>query len=262
MDFEVSFLYGFKPATIVACLMLAMIVSYLIGSRFSRSNKVDLSENKFGPVESSILALLALLLSFTFGQSAMRFEARRQMLVDEANNVEMVIRKADLYPPEERKAILEDMKQYVDARISFYDAGMNKERVVQTLEEARVIQGRLWERVTRLGQNRDNLISTNNMVPSLSAMTESMRKRSSAGLSTVPDSVMWMLFGLCVLSSFTVGFAPGENRPWWLGVGVFIAAIGMAVFLIIDMDRPRQGTISLDSPQKNFYQVRQLFDGN
>lgn len=113
--------------------------------------------------------------------------------------------------------------------------------------------------MTRLGQNCDNLIPTNNVVPSLTSMTESMTKRSSAGLSTVPDSVMWMLFALCVLSSFTVGFAPGENKPWWLGVGVFILAISMAVFLITDLDRPRQGTISLDSPHRNMINLRQLF---
>ena len=262
MDFQVSFLYGFSGYAIVAGLMLAMTISYVIGSKFAHSSKIDVSENKFGPIESSILALLALLLSFTFGQSAQRFEVRRQVLVDEANNIEAVIRKSNLYPEEERKPMRDDLRQYVEARIAFYDAGVNKEKIVQTLEEARAIQARLWDRVTRVAQNRDNLIPTNNMVPSLTAMTESMTKRSSAGLSTIPDSVMWMLFALCVLSSFTVGFAPGENKPWWLGVGVFIIAIGLAVFLIIDMDRPRLGTISLDSPQRNIVNLRQLLQDN
>ena len=262
MDFQESFLYGFSGYLIVACLMLAMTITYVVGSRFSHSTKIDISDNKFGPIESSILALLALLLSFTFGQSAQRFEVRRQALVEEANSIEAVIRKSNLYPDEERKAMRDDLRQYVEIRIAFYDAGVDKQKVVQTLEDARSIQARLWDRVTRLGQSRDNLIPTNNMVPSLTSMTDSMTKRSSAGLSTVPDSVMWMLFALCVLSSFTVGFAPGENKPWWLGVGVFILAISMAVFLIIDMDRPRQGTISLDSPQRNIINLRQLLQDN
>lgn len=56
MDFQANFLYGFSPFTIAVGLTLAMIVSYIVGSKLGVSPKIDLSQNKFGPIESPILA--------------------------------------------------------------------------------------------------------------------------------------------------------------------------------------------------------------
>jgi hypothetical protein len=66
-----------------------------------------------GPTEGSLLGLTALLLSFTFGMSASKFETRRQYIVSEANEIGTTILRCDLYPDSIRNILRRDLKNYL-----------------------------------------------------------------------------------------------------------------------------------------------------
>lgn len=257
MDINLSFLAGFSSITLATILFFAMLAAFLFGSRFSDRERTTSS---FGPVESAMLGLLALLLAFTFGLAAQRYDARRQVVVDEANNIGTAILRSDLYSPEERSSFRADFKEYVEARIAFYEAGTDRQKIADSLAKASELQMRLWARASRLGQNRENIIPSAQMVPALNAVIDIVTTRNAAGLANIPDSIIWTIFLLCVISTFTVGFTHGETKPWWVGVSVFIAGLTIAVFLILDLDRPRHGLITLEAPNQNIIALRKMFD--
>ena len=65
---------------------------------FARSRKKSESDKDSGTVRSAVLALLGLLLGFSFAIAAARHEARRELLVEEANSIGTTARRAQLLP--------------------------------------------------------------------------------------------------------------------------------------------------------------------
>lgn len=94
-----TFLSGLSPLAISLGLFIGMILIYFIANQLAKlpsfSKYVD---DTINPIEGSLLGLLALLLAFTFSMSASRYEARRTVVLSEANNIGTVILRCDLYP--------------------------------------------------------------------------------------------------------------------------------------------------------------------
>ena len=83
-----SILSSFNSITIAVALLVAILITYWIANRISRNQKnKEFIPEDFGPVEGSLLGLLALFLAFTFNMSATRYDMRRQVLIDEANDI-------------------------------------------------------------------------------------------------------------------------------------------------------------------------------
>jgi hypothetical protein len=89
-------LWGLFTVTIVV-ILLAIEGGYRLGRW--RSHRTD--QEKETPVGAAVaagLGLLALLVAFTFGLAASRFEARREVLLDEVNAIGTAYLRAGLLP--------------------------------------------------------------------------------------------------------------------------------------------------------------------
>ena len=73
----------------IAIFLLILLANWL-GFRYRRFQEskpgVEAIEG-IGPMESSMLGLMALMLGFTFSMGFSKFETRRQIIVEEANNM-------------------------------------------------------------------------------------------------------------------------------------------------------------------------------
>ncbi len=251
-------LANYDSLTITICLFIAIIVFYWLAGMIALKRKSkNVAEDNVSPVESSLLGLLALLLAFTFSMSASRYDTRRHILIDEANNIGTAILRADLYADTSRLAFRNDFKDYVEARIAFYDAGVNKKKINNAQKATDVISDRIWKRAALLAQNKENLIASNQMIPALNAMIDIVTSRNAAGKATVPDSILWMLFLLCLISSFIMGYH--KNHTSKFVIIVFSLMISACIYLIIDLDRPRQGLINIDAANSYIVDLRKMF---
>ena len=64
---------------------------------------------------------MGLLLAFLAG-AASRFDARRSLIVQEANTIGTAYLRLDLLPAEAQVKLKEDFRQYVDSRLAIYRA--------------------------------------------------------------------------------------------------------------------------------------------
>jgi hypothetical protein len=257
---EFSFLSLFSSYSLAAIIFIVMIAAYWIGCRVSQRFKGYFIDG-FGPVEGSLLGLLALLLAFTFSMSAARYETRRQIIVQEARQIGTAILRADLYEPSEREAFRADFKEYVEVRIACHDAGFDDKMITRNLNQSVAISTRLWDRAARLGRNPSNFISSNQMIPALNSMIDTVTTRNAARHSTVPDAIIWVLFILCAISSFMIGINRKESKSSMLVVNtVFALMISACVFLIIDLDRPKHGLITTEEMNQNIIDLRGMFN--
>ena len=73
-----------------------------------------------GVIEGAVFSLLGLLIAFTFSGAATRFDARRQLVIQEANDIGTAWLRLDLLPPAAAAGLRDSFRRYLDSRIETY----------------------------------------------------------------------------------------------------------------------------------------------
>ncbi len=237
-------------------MILATWVGKFVGNRIRKRGHI-----KDKPAETSgLTGLLFFLLAFTFGMSGSRYDTRRSVVIEEANDIGTAILRADLYPDTERALFRADFKEYLEARINYYQVGANYNGVVDAHNLSQKISARLWARAARLAHNPANLIASNQMIPALNAMIDITTTRIAGEKAKVPESIMIMLFFLAIISAFYGGYTEGRKGAIdWLVQFGFCLLVSLVILFTLDLDRPRRGFVNLDGVNEYIVELRSNF---
>lgn len=250
------------PTFLVAIILFILILGFYLLGNYVRSRAVrknpDLAKIDFGAINGMLLALLGLLLAFTFSMSNSRFDARRQLIIEESNNIGTVILRTDIYPDSVRQLLRSNLKEYVEQRIEFYQVGMNIDKAVRHYLKADSIGKVVWSMVASYAKVDNITTRTSEMIPALNAMIDITTTRRAAGESTIPDLIIYFLFLLCIGSAFLLGYEKPNHIDWIVVIG-FGVMLSLTVYAIIDLDRPRSGLIDLDTPHQKIVELRDMF---
>jgi hypothetical protein len=245
----------------VPFLFLLILVNYL-GYKFKgyHITKFPGTEHVgIGPTEGSLLGLTALLLSFTFGMSATKFETRRQHIVSEVNDIGTTILRCDMYPDSVRDLLKVDLKNYLETRIAYYTAGDDEDMIKHTLEQSDSISGIIWRKVAVLSHDLNNRVASEQMVPSLNSMIDIVTTREGARRATVPGMILIVLCTLILVSAFLSGYGSKNMERNKVLVVAFAFITTLALYLVVDLDKPRQGFVNLNSTEQLMMSLRSLF---
>lgn len=236
-------------------MILCSFVGKLLGNHFLKKN----SEAK--SIETSALtALLFFLLAFTFGMSGDRYDSRRKIVIEEANNIGTAILRSDLYPDSSRTLFRRDFKLYVEARISYYQAGSDVKGILKADSLSQEISAKLWKRASTLSKNPANLAATQQMIPALNNMIDVTTSRLAGEKAKVPESIILMLFFLAMIIAFYGGYSEGRKgkMDWAVQIG-FCLLVSLVVLFTLDLDRPRRGFVNLDVSNQTIIDLRKNF---
>ncbi len=89
------------------------------------------------------------------------------------------------------------------------------------------------------------------MIPAINNMIDAVSKREEARKKHVPDSIVWLLFLLCLTGSFIVGYASKSRKIDWVILCSYSIMTVMTIYFILDLDRPRRGIINTSSVHEN-----------
>jgi hypothetical protein len=212
-----------------------------------------------GPTEGSLLGLTALLLSFTFGMASTKYELRRQHLVSETNAIETTILRCDLYTDSIRTLLRADLKNYLETRIIYYAVGDNEDRISESLVQSDSISKIIWNRVTLFSHDPNNRIATEQMVPSVNSMIDALTTREGGRKAVIPHMILVILCILILVSAFLSGYGSKNLERNKVLVVAFAVITTLALYLILDLDRPRQGFVNLNSAQQLLVDLRSNF---
>lgn len=246
---------------IALLLFITMLISSYIGKltgsyiRNKRNTEEKLTET------SGLVALLFFLLAFTFGMSGDRYDSRRKIVVEEANDIGTAILRSDLYPDSTRTLFRKDFKEYVEARISYFEVGVDLKGILKADSLSQVISSKLWKRACSLGKDPANLAATQQMIPALNDMIDIATSRLAGEKAKVPQSIIIMLFFLALISAFYSGYSEGRKgkMDWLIQIG-FCLLVSLVVLFTLDLDRPRRGFVNLDLPNQNIIDLRKNFE--
>ena len=232
------FLFQAPTALIAAIVFILILLSNWFGFRFwkrqSKKNPDDVKDN-LGSMEGSLLGLMALILAFTFGVAASKFEARRKVIVEEANDIGTAILRCDLYPDSVRNLFRADFRKYVEARISYYDAGDDPAKIQAALKETDKYSGNIWRRAASLSQNLDNRVRSEQMIPAINSMIDIVTTRDAGRIAKVPPVILSVLLLLTIISGFLSGYNQKEKGRNMVMVIAFAAMTTITIYLIMDL---------------------------
>jgi len=257
---QVSFLLSRETWEITLALfafsLVFVIVGRYVGQKFFSEHEKDSS------VTGSVFAILGLMLAFTFGMSLTRYEKRIEIIINESNNISTAVLRANLYPESYRQQFRADFKQYVEARIALFEAGADIKKIIAAQQESEKISQRIWERATLLSKDTTVIFAaTMQMIPALNEMMDISNTRWHMSLNKVPESVMYLLFILICICAFQLGYTLSAKKKMdWLGVFGVLLLVSIVIYLIIDMDRPRRGTITLKQTTQSIVDLRKMFE--
>lgn len=258
---HLSFLQLTSAFSISLFLFFLIIIFYVLGNYVTKKkgqNQSDQPSRELGSINGALLALLGLILAFSFSMASSRFDTRRQLVIEEANAIGTAILRTEIYPDSIRIVLRSNMNAYLEERIAFYNNGLDMQKLVLHYQKADSIGKKIWSITAEYAKEHDVTTRTSELIPALNAMIDITTTRRAAGVATIPDSIMYFLFSLCICSAFLLGYDNKGKIDWVILIG-FTTMLSITVFTIIDLDRPRSGLINMDSPNQKIIELREMF---
>jgi hypothetical protein len=242
-------LYGVDAYLIALVLLALMVGAMMLGHRIgiwhSRTITPE-SRDHANALQPSFLTLIALLLAFTFALALDRFAVRSTAVVTEANTIGTAWLRTELLPEPARTEAQDLMRSYLQVRLAGgSQSAVNHEAREAALAEAAVVATRLWTLAAEAARAGGPVPlsfahSVNEMIDAFALTDQAVRHH-------VPQTVLLVLFASLIVQGLVYGYCGGIGgaRPTPLVyMGLYLTA--MAVFLILDLDRPRRGLITVD----------------
>ncbi len=225
---------------------LVALATYEIGYRIGLWWQIRTPDEKEGPsamLVGSLLALMAFLLAVTMGMASDRFDARRQLVLEEANAVGTVYLRAGYLPQPASAQTRELLREYVPLRIDVPDEA----QLVANFARSDEIQMGLWTIVEPLAREFPDSQVLALYISSLNDMIDLGETRLTAIVyARVPETVILLMFFGAALTLGMVGYHAGlHQRRSLIGALVLIVVLGAVITLVVDLDRPRRGFLQV-----------------
>ena len=225
--------------TIIA-VMIALEAGYRLGRMFHRRSE-DEKESPVSAIAGAILGLAAFMLAFTFGIVSDRFFARLSLVREEANAIRTAYQRADFLPDPERSESRRLLREYVDLRLDFTQAGsIERERVRELLSETVPIQDRLWE-VAVANARRDMNSDVGALyIESVNEIIELQALRMALGVQArIPLEIWLVLTSVTVLGMMALGYHSGiAGSKRSLSTLILALSFALVIAVIASLDRP------------------------
>jgi len=228
-------------------ILLAVLLygAYEIGFRVGRWWQIKTPEETQGPTDAlvgSIIAFLAFLLAITMGMASDRFEARRALVLDEANAIHTAYLRAGYIPEPYSEESQKLLREYVPLRINTDD----NEKLAANFARSEEIQGELWAMVEKMAKTESSDVFAL-YIESVNDVINMHKARATAIVyGRVPETVVILLILGAGITMGMVGYGAGlTTRRSLLTALVLVVLLSVVLTLVIDLDRPRNGFLQV-----------------
>jgi hypothetical protein len=250
--------FALLDLAIAVALFFAMLGFQEYGRRLGERHwRVEHERTGIGPAEPAIFALLGLFLAFTFSDAGTRFDARRQLVVEEANAIGTAWLRLDLLPPDRQPPLRDLFRQYLDARLQVYLAPSDAAAAAAEAGQVAALQDQIWSAAVSAAKASGELPPYTVVIPAINSMFDMSTSRMAVMKMHTPLEVFVVIAMLSLVSSILVGYsmAGRKARGWLHNIG-FAAVLSMSLYLIIDFEYPRRGFIRMDSSDQLLVDLR------
>ena len=243
---------NFKTILDLAGLFLipffVVLIPTLIGHRFGiyrRKDQDELQHAPVGTIVGSAFALLAFMLAFTFQIATNRYDARKELLLEEVTNIRTTYLRAGLLKEPMRSDAKKLLVEYIDIRA---DLARDTSTLTSALLRSQQILNNLWDYAEELADEDRSSEVYALFTQSVNDLFDNFNQRITMTFEyRIPPLVIWILMIIAFFTMFTIGYQFGISGKGSFRINVFLAIIfGVVMFLILSLDRPEKGLARLN----------------
>jgi hypothetical protein len=241
------------PVVLLVTMLLLMEAGGWFGNRWRTDNPE--APSSCGAVDIAVFGLMGLLFAFTFYGAENRYEARRSLIVDEANAVEEAYFHLDLLEENAQPQLRENFRKYVRSRLEIYRnvSGWEDVDVVKReLLQSAALQQEIWHQTVAASKQASSPAVQTFILAPIDRMIDTATARNVA-LQKHPPAIVWgvlafTLLASCVLVGYSMSLSGGRS---WVHILVFALLFSAVIYVNIDFEYPRMpGFIQLDEMDK------------
>jgi hypothetical protein len=231
----------------VVVFPLTLLMLYL-GYRFAarRSTGEDAGW-AFGLGQAAIFGLIALILGFSFSFAAGRYEARRALVVTEAEAIRTAFLRAGFLPAASAAEFRSTLVDYTRARLQTYDEVGDMRAEQRLLLHGDGLQGHLWAIASSAAHRDPRNPFYVDLSRSVIDVIDVSEQQEAALSNHVPRAVIGLILLSTLAGALLFGLTFGRAKsPHAILAVTFCFLFASTVFTIIDLDHPQGGFINVD----------------
>jgi len=192
--------------------------------------------------DDASMALLGLLLAFTFGVSIGKHDQRRLAVVADSNAIGDFYTCATLLKEPARTKLQSVIREYAELRLHLAQGRIDSVEFENALTRFQEMQGRMAEVVGQAVSDGTPIAIP--LINSLNEVTSNHAARLAAVRDQVPLSIVTLLFVSSIITTMLVGREQGYAAITELaGTLCFILLVSLAIYVTLDLNQPDRGVI-------------------
>jgi len=208
-------------------------------------------------IQASLFALLGLLIAFTISGGETRLEARRRLIVAEANAIGTAYLRLDMLPPAAQPQLRELFRRYTESRIAYFSHVSHLDELRGMRARSAELQDQIWNAAVEAAHDVPDTRPALLTLPALNAMIDVTTERDAALQTHVPVAMFVLLLVLAFACAFLAGVEMSKQaRPSAFHVLAFSATLALTCYVIINVEFPRWGFVRMGVFDHLLVQVR------
>ncbi|MEO0652213.1 MAG: hypothetical protein AAFZ65_16180 [Planctomycetota bacterium] len=195
-------------------------------------------------VVTSMLALVSLVIAFTYGFTVNHYETRKRVVHDEAVALRGAFLRADLAAEPQRTQLREAILEYARTRVATKETLGSDGTYEGFMERTLEAQAELWPLVRQLLAEQGTSPFTLSVAAKVSTLLELHSRRVAVSFDRLPVAVLMLLV---VLVSLTLGTAARDSTTTRLSsrsrLISFAAILSAMIAIVTDFERGQEGFI-------------------
>jgi hypothetical protein len=255
-----QFFFGSNPWLLPAVLLILLGLSIELPFRFWKVPEASkVTDGTFNTMQAALLTLGAFVLGLSFSQASARYDARRALVVKEANSIGTTWLRADQLAPADAATFRRILTNYTAIRLKAYSTPGQPLLYQQALDESDRDQAALWSIASGSLRARDSNLGLSLLVQTLNDTIDVSAEQLQALRGRVPTAMLVLMIVLIALGTLSIGirFARDKSRPVLMSA-IFVVASVVVINMVIDYDRPQTGfvNVNLDPLQRQLLSMQ------
>lgn len=233
----------------LAFLLIPMEFGFRLGRRHKTTHPEFRDEARSDITLTSMLALLGLMIAFTYSFSMSRADLRKAAVVNEANAIGTAFLRADLLPEPGRSDVRELLFEYAKSRYAAPGSIRTRKELQQVIDRSVEAQSRIWPAVKSAIRQTGDMTDPEKalLVAAVNDVLDSHTRRIAVIYDRLPTAVLALLVLIAGASLAVAAYNSGlrEKSSRWR-MTAFASILAILMYIILDYDMMMRGLIQVD----------------
>ncbi|MDJ0956909.1 MAG: hypothetical protein QNI91_08640 [Arenicellales bacterium] len=224
-------------------LLAALELGYRVGV-WQYDKWEDAEDGGGNLVLTSVLALLGLLLAFTFADGVSHYKTRKQAVISEANALGTAFLRADMVADPGRTELKQALLDYARTRAVKPGTAYSTDKARELVAESTQAMAKLWPTTMQILQQQTPGPLEASLVAAINNVIDHNAIRNTALFDKLPPIVLLLLIFITSAALAVAGFNAGlSGRMSRWRMIIFAMVLAGVVLVIRDFDIPTSGFI-------------------